>query len=50
MAIWATALLMTVTSPVLATGATFATYVLIDEDHILTAAATFGVLLFFFAP
>jgi ABC-type multidrug transport system fused ATPase/permease subunit len=49
MAIWATTLLMTVTSPVLATGATFATYVLIDEDHILTAADTFGVLLLFSA-
>lgn len=49
MAIWATTLLMTVVSPVLATGATFATYVLIDEDNILTAADTFGVLLLFSA-
>ena len=49
MAVWATTLLMTVTSPVLATGATFATFVLIDERNILTASDTFGVLLLFSA-
>lgn len=49
MAVWATTLLMTVTSPVLATGATFTTYVLIDDGNILTASDTFGVLLLFSA-
>ena len=49
MAVWATTLLMTVTSPVLATGATFTTFVLIDEGNILTASDTFGVLLLFSA-
>lgn len=49
MAVWATTLLMTVTSPVLATGATFATYVLVDESNLLTASDTFGVLLLFSA-
>jgi ABC-type multidrug transport system fused ATPase/permease subunit len=48
MAVWATTLLMTVSSPVLATAACFATYVLIEPgDNILTAADTFGVLLLF---
>lgn len=47
MAIWATTLLMTVMSPGLATGACFATYVLSDGSHTLTAADTFGVLLLF---
>ena len=49
MAIWATTLLMMVSSPVLATGATFATYVLLDDGNILTASDTFGVLLLFSA-
>ncbi|KAL3924691.1 MAG: hypothetical protein SGILL_000891 [Bacillariaceae sp.] len=49
MAIWGTTMLMTVCSPMLATGACFATYVLMDEDNILTAADTFGVLLLFSA-
>ncbi len=49
MAVWATTLLMTVVSPVLATGATFCTFVLIDENNILTASDTFGVLLLFSA-
>jgi ABC-type multidrug transport system fused ATPase/permease subunit len=50
MAIWATTLLMTVTSPVLATAACFSTYVLIDEgSNVLTASDTFGVLLLFSA-
>lgn len=47
---WATTLLMTVCSPVLATAVTFATYVLTpteDDPHVLTAADTFGVLLLF---
>jgi ABC-type multidrug transport system fused ATPase/permease subunit len=47
---WATTLLMTVSSPVLATALTFATYVLTpteDDPHLLTAADTFGVLLLF---
>lgn len=49
MAVWATTLLMTVISPVLATGATFCTYVLMDDNNILTASDTFGVLLLFSA-
>ena len=49
LAIWALSLLVTVSSPVIATAATFATYVLIDEDNILTAAKTFSVLLLFSA-
>jgi ABC-type multidrug transport system fused ATPase/permease subunit len=56
MAIWATTLLMTVASPVVATGATFATFVLLDNDdddnknkNVLEAADTFGVLLLFSA-
>jgi len=47
---WASTLLMTVSSPVLATALTFATYVLTstdEEPHVLTAADTFGVLLLF---
>jgi len=47
---WATTLLMTVSSPVLATALTFATFVLTsspENPHILTAADTFGVLLLF---
>lgn len=47
---WASTLLMTVSSPVLATALTFTTYVLTSTDnkpHILTAADTFGVLLLF---
>ena len=49
MAVWATTLMIMVTSPVLATAAAFATYVLTDEDHILTAAKAFAVLLLFAA-
>jgi ATP-binding cassette, subfamily C (CFTR/MRP), member 1 len=49
MFIWASTMLITVCSPMLATGACFATYVLLDEDNILTAADTFGVLLLFSA-
>ena len=49
MAIWGITLLIQVSSPVLATALTFATYVLIDENNILTAADTFAVLLLFSA-
>ena len=47
---WASTLLMTVSSPVLAMAMTLATYVLTsteDKPNILTAADTFGVLLLF---
>ncbi len=47
---WATTLLMTVSSPVLATALTFCTYVLTSTEErpqVLTAADTFGVLLLF---
>lgn len=46
---WALTLLIMVTSPVLASAATFATYVLVSEDNVLTAATTFTVLLLFAA-
>ena len=46
---WALTLLIMVTSPVLASAATFAAYVLVSEDNILTAATTFTVLLLFAA-
>jgi ABC-type multidrug transport system fused ATPase/permease subunit len=46
---WAMTLVITVTSPVIASAATFATYVLVSEDNILTAATTFTVLLLFAA-
>ena len=50
MAIWATTLLMTVSSPLLATAACFTTYVLVDGGkNVLTASDTFGVLLLFAA-
>lgn len=49
LAIWAMTLVMTVVSPVLATAGTFAAYVMISEDNILTAAKTFSVLLLFTA-
>ncbi len=47
---WATTLLMTVSSPVLATALTFCTYVLTSTEErpqVLTASDTFGVLLLF---
>eukprot|EP00536_Pseudo-nitzschia_multiseries_P007312 jgi/Psemu1/195381/e_gw1.171.86.1 len=47
---WATTLVMTVSSPVLAMGLTFATYVLTstpENPRVLTAADTFGCLLLF---
>lgn len=46
---WAMTLVITVTSPVIATAATFVTYVLVSEDNILTAATAFTVLLLFAA-
>lgn len=49
LAVWAMSLVLTVISPVLATSATFAVYVLIDEGNSLTAARSFSVLLFFSA-
>lgn len=47
--VWGLTLVMTVVSPVLATASTFATFVLISENNILTAATTFTVLLLFSA-
>jgi ABC-type multidrug transport system fused ATPase/permease subunit len=49
LAIWALTLVMTVVSPVVATAGTFAAYVMISEDNILTAAKSFSVLLLFTA-
>lgn len=49
LAVWACTLFMTVLSPVIATAATFAVYVLVDEANILTAAQSFSVLLLFAA-
>jgi ABC-type multidrug transport system fused ATPase/permease subunit len=50
MAVWATTLLMMVTSPILATAACFTTYVLVDgSSNILTTSDAFGVLLLFLA-
>ena len=46
---WALTSLIMVISPVLASAATFATYVLVSEDNVLTAATTFTVLLLFAA-
>lgn len=49
LAVWALTLVMTVVSPVVATAGTFAAYVMISEDNILTAAKSFSVLLLFTA-
>ena len=49
LAVWATTLCITVVSPMLASAATFAVYVLINDSNILTAAKTFAVLLLFSA-
>ena len=46
---WATSLLMQAITPVMASAASFATYVTVQESHILTPAQTFTVLLFFSA-
>lgn len=47
--VWAVTLVLMVMSPVVATAATFAVYVLMNEDNILTASMTFSVLLLFSA-
>lgn len=47
--VYAMTSVMTVCSPVLAAAATFITYVLVDENNILTPAKTFTVLLLFAA-
>jgi ABC-type multidrug transport system fused ATPase/permease subunit len=47
LAVWALTLVITVSSPVVASSATFAAYVLVDERNVLTAAETFSVLLLF---
>lgn len=49
LAVWAMSLVLIVVSPVLATASTFAVFVLIDEDNILTASRSFSVLLLFSA-
>ena len=49
LAFWATSLVTTVVSPMFAAAGTFATYVLVNEDNVLTAAQTFTVLLLFIA-
>lgn len=46
---WALTLVLIVISPIIATSATFAVYVLIDEDNVLTASRSFSVLLLFSA-
>jgi ABC-type multidrug transport system fused ATPase/permease subunit len=45
--VWALSLVVTVISPTLASAATFIVYALVNENHILTAAETFAVLLLF---
>lgn len=49
LAVWALTLVLTVISPGIATSATFAVYVLSDEDNVLTASKSFSVLLLFSA-
>jgi len=49
LAVWALTLVLIVVSPIIATAATFAVYVLIDEDNVLTASRSFSVLLLFSA-
>ena len=49
MAVWALTLVIIVVSPIIATAATFAVYVLIDDNNILTASRSFSVLLLFSA-
>jgi len=49
LAVWALTLVLIVISPIIATSATFAVYVLIDEDNVLTASRSFSVLLLFSA-
>jgi len=47
--IWALTLSVTVITPVLASAVTYVTYVLVDENNILTASMTFTTLLLFSA-
>jgi ABC-type multidrug transport system fused ATPase/permease subunit len=47
--IWGLSLVLIVVSPIIASAVTFAFFVLIDEDNILTASASFTVLLLFSA-
>jgi len=47
--IWGLTLSVTVITPVLASAVTYATYVLVDENNILTASTTFTTLLLFSA-
>jgi len=46
-AVWGLTLVIRVFTPVLASAATFATYVLVSESHILTASVTFTILMLF---
>ena len=47
--IWALTLSITVVTPVLASAVTYATFVLVEEDNVLTASKTFTTLLLFSA-
>jgi ATP-binding cassette subfamily C (CFTR/MRP) protein 1 len=49
LAVWALTLVVTVSSPLIATAGTFILYVLLDDENILTASRTFSVLLLFAA-
>lgn len=46
-AVWGLTLVIRVFTPVVASAATFATYVLVDESNILTASVTFTILMLF---
>jgi len=45
--VWGLTLVIRVFTPVLASAATFATYVLVDEGNIMTASVTFTILMLF---
>ena len=45
--VWGLTLVIRVFTPVLASAATFATYVLVDESNIMTASVTFTILMLF---
>ena len=47
--VWGLSLVLIVVSPIMASAVSFAFFVLIDEDNILTASASFTVLLLFSA-
>lgn len=49
LAVYAVALVLNIISQIVATSATFAVYVLIDEKNVLTASRSFAVLLLFSA-